>query len=350
MVNNERTLLPEHATITVQNAVSCYNKTMKNNEASPASQLPDQWDMDDVEFAPNSIEPGPARTDFIDAAQPGPAAPSSTETAPAESNLTDSTSTPEYPAVPESEKPNPAEATLERIAYWREEYDTVEHQFGEYRKQVKLGTLSADARYLASLKRYEEDASFNWQQMQRSTEAALNRRFISGLYATAAAQNYGRGIDPADTIEATSSVFYEERLRALEAAINADSDTSPEEKQAKHRLLNRTWQVVEKYIETTADWASSREGQNARRSAHNDMIAQLNSMNDLAEAYGTPRFTFRNFMKNDFEYNHIRDLGGALNHRAEYDRETVANYFQNVFHRDIVEQQRRQSRRDQLFR
>lgn len=244
-----------------------------------------------------------------------------------------------------------AEQLQSEITRWRKLYDDDEHSFAQYAKHIHPSTPEEKLRYRNRLLRAEHDASFSWRQMRASTNDAIREGVVSSdRYSIARAEGYGQGIDPTKTIEAASSMFYAERLRALEEAINADTDSTSETKQANHHLLNRTWQVVEKYIESTFDWASSHEGQNIRRSAHNGMIEQLNAMNDLAESYGTPRFTLRNFMKNDFEYSVARDRSGDLNHKAEYDRETVASYFQNVFQRNIAEQRRVQSRRDRLFR
>lgn len=150
-------------------------------------------------------------------------------------------------------------------------------------------------------------------------------------------------VKPEETIEAATGIFYEERAQVLNQAILEVAQT--EESQADSLVLRQTWRKVMDYIEAAADYEFLHRDynayQNMRRNCHNRMIQQLNDINHLAEKYKVERFTARDFMTNDFYYNSKRDPAGSLNHRADYDRESVLAYFKTAFRGDFASSERK---------
>lgn len=271
-----------------------------------------------------------------------------------------SADTSETPLTPEEEEQAYAEQILSDIARWRGHYDTAERDFIRYAKRVQPSTPEGMERYDARLLRAEHDAEFAWRQLQHSTRDAVSEHVISSTpYDVAYAQRYGEGINPGDTIEASTAKFYRERIQALNTAVRADDTISDEARRERIELLGGTWNVVYAYIEATyrpsgrADssyeiWQAE-DRQRERNSRHNDMIKHLNHLNDLAREYQVMPLTFRNFMANDatIGYQARRDRGNALWHKAEYDREVVANYFRKVFSKDISAEEAALARRMQ---
>ena len=308
-----------------------------NTTAQGNSSADSEWDMQDVAFAGETMTPQPdGESNPEEAAS---ATSSSTEVQPADS-----------PAAPEAD---PGAQALAAIKRWSGLYDDEEADFRRFATQRQgqdTSTPEAQQKYQDWLRRSEQMAQMAWQEMQRSTNDALAARAISGRYEVAQAQNYGQGIAPGDTIEAASAIFYQERMADLVGQLNADEDLSEAERQEKLRLLGGTWRRVSDYIESTSDLYDGYDGQRRRTAAHNAMIRQLNSLNDLAREYDLQPFTFRNFMTNDFVYDKSRDRSGVLNYIADHDRETVANYFRKVFARDIAREEEREKAKRRLFR
>ena len=65
----------------------------------------------------------------------------------------------------------------------------------------------------------------------------------------------------------------------------------------------------------------------ARNRAHNRSIEQLNAINGLAEKYGTPRLTFRNFRTKGY----LEKLPRAEDAIAENDRACLEAYYTVAF-------------------
>jgi len=291
---------------------------MNKLETNPGSSAPDtadnSWDMSDVEFSdtPNT-------------------------------NITLSSTD----NVIESQSSEIKADTLEDLEFWSNEYRQTEIQFSKFQKSTK--NLNHDKNYYQQLSAYEADQAYNWQRLTESTNSARSHGEVQDDYILARVQQL-RAVEPAETIEAASGAFFTERMANLRGAINNASDNAQEERDLK--FINNTWQRVYDYITAATDYESMHEShsqyQLVRRSRHNEMIKQLNGLNQLAEAYGTPRFTLRNFMTNDFYYRQANDKGGWLNIRANYDRETVLSYFKTVY-ADRIGQFERSAREIDLF-
>lgn len=240
-----------------------------------------------------------------------------------------------------AERPDPREQLRERVQYWSGEYTTVERQFAQY-AAAETTKVASDA-YFRSLRKYEEDAGFNWRQLEKSTAEAQTGRAVSGIYDTAQLQSIGTfTISPEKSIEAAVGCFYDERMSALQSSIESSPDLTPDERAQQVALLHDTWPRVNAYLQATGDYETLHDGPEGyenyhriRNTCHNQMIQQLNQLNDLARTHGLTPFTPRNFITNSFEYNSRFDRGGYLNSRAEYDRETVLSYFAQVFAKDF---------------
>lgn len=257
------------------------------------------------------------------------------------------------PTSPDEEEQTYAEQVLADIARWRDWYDDDERSFIGYSAKVHPKTPEEKSRYIDRLLRAEHDAAFNWQQMQASTREAVNEHIIPvGQYSIAYAQRYGEGINPGDTIEATSAILYDERIQTLSAAIKDSPDLTDEERRSELDQLRNTWSVVYAYIESTDDLYHDHSGQLRRNQCHNNMIRHLNQINDLARKYNTTPLTFRNFMPNDttFGYQSHLDKGGALWHKAEFDREIVASYFRKVFAKEFARENAARAARQRYMR
>lgn len=221
------------------------------------------------------------------------------------------------------------------VRYWSREYNDTEEQFARYNKQMPADKASHED-YRTTLAKYEEDIAYNWQRAEAATNKAMSEQLIRSPYELADTQGLGV-VEPHETVEAATGIFYEERMAELNSRVTATDPT--EETAAEQQLMRQTWRKVMDYVEASTDYDFLHMDydayQQTRRTCHNNMIRQLNALNLLAEKYGTTRFTPRNFMTNDFSYSARRDRGGRLNRRANYDRETVLAYFQTVFQKDF---------------
>lgn len=244
-----------------------------------------------------------------------------------------------------------------------EDYNTTEIQFTQYvarldeKKQLAANGAVAEMtpeeamrRYKVTLRHYEEDAALDWKLIQKARGELSGERRGIDMYTLADEQAIGK-VEPGETIEAASSIFYEERMAALQQQIEAGN--FGEQGETDMKTLKQTWRVVLQYIDAKVDYDLLHEDpvsyQNARRLSHNGMIRQLNALNDLARQYGTTPFTLRNFMTNDFHYESRRDKRGRLNHRAEYDRESVLAYFRSAFKGSFESAERRANNRERLL-
>lgn len=221
------------------------------------------------------------------------------------------------------------------VEYWSGEYNDTERQFARYSKTMPSDRAGRED-YRASLKKYEEDIRYDWQRMETVANRAMSSQLIHSPYELADTQRLGV-VEPHETVEAATGIFYEERIAALNERVLAAEPT--DETAAEQQLMRQTWRKVMDYIEAATDYDFLHMDYNAyqhtRRTCHNNMIRQLNALNLLAEKYDVQRLTPRNFMTNDFTYSAKYDRTGKLNHRANYDRETVLAYFQTVFRKDF---------------
>ncbi len=298
----------------------CYDKNMKSGETAPSGET-SSWDMSDVEFQGAA---GACETPEAAATVDGP----------------------EIITTPER-KYN----AMEEMQFWCQDYNDTEAQFAVYTSKLERdGSEDSERRYRITLRRYEEDAGLSWRNIQKEHRNLSGEYRGIGMYELADAQAIGK-VEPHETIEAASSIFYEERMAELQRQI--EDRAASEKTVADMSTLKQTWKKVLDYIDAKVDYDLLHDDpvsyQNARRMAHNSMIKHLNAINDLAREYGTTPFTLRNFMTNDFRYDSRRDKRGRLNHRAEYDRESVLSYFRSAFRSSFDGAERRANNRERLL-
>lgn len=255
----------------------------------------------------------------------------------------------EAAAVARSEQKAVVDAEDE-VRYWANNYNTTEGQFRQFCQRLRRGEWElGPERYRENVRRYENDLAIDWQRSEEAVADLRQRGRGNGMYELAALQQLGSGVEPEDTIEAASGIFYHERAEQLAQVLRAAGADG----EADLKTMGLTWRKVMNYLEATHDYDLLHEDyhsyQNGRRAAHNEMIRQLNTLNDLAERYQTPRFTIRNFMTNDFYYEARRDPGRALDHRANYDRESVMAYFALAFQQDFERERKRGERKERFY-
>lgn len=297
--------------------MSEFVKTPKNsNIDSPANS---DWDMSNVEFTGSGTTDNPALT--LSAAD----------------------------NVIEAQSPEIEVNPLEDLEFWSNEYRQAELQFAKFRQSAETQPSTDPQAYYRKLLNYEDDQAYNWQRLTEATNEARSQGEAQDDYTLANLQRLS-SIEPSETIEAASGVFFSERMSNLRRKIRASTNSDQATKDLD--FANDTWQRVYEYITAAIDYDLMRDSyhqyQLTRRSRHNDMIKQLNGLNDLAETYDSPRFTLRNFMTNDFYYRQGLDKGGWLNQRANYDRETVLAYFKTVY-QDQIRGFERSAREIDLF-
>ena len=252
-------------------------------------------------------------------------------------------------AVERSEQKSAVDAEDE-VRYWANNYNTTEGQFRQFCQRLQRGEWElSPERYRENVRRYENDLAIDWQRSEEAVADLRQRGRGNGMYELAALQQLGSGVEPEETIEAASGIFYHERAEQLAQVLRAAGADG----EADLKTMGLTWRKVMNYLEATHDYDLLHEDyhsyQNGRRAAHNEMIRQLNTLNDLAERYQTPRFTIRNFMTNDFYYEARRDPGRALDHRANYDRESVMAYFALAFQQDFERERKRGERKERFY-
>lgn len=136
---------------------------------------------------------------------------------------------------------------------------------------------------------------------------------------------------------------YDERLAALKEAIR-NSDLDDDEKGSRLHAMEYTKRRVLNHVDYACSrapdaWRYPREARRfdeARTLAHDKMIDQLNYLNEMAEASGTPRFTKKDYITK-------RELGKnptqAEKERASSDRREVEEYFDEVFSEEIEKEE-----------
>ena len=209
---------------------------------------------------------------------------------------------------------------VESVANWAGYYHDTERAFLKHRKHVSRPEYE-------DLEEWEDHAAISFNNMQKSEKGA----HFPSRYERDRVERIGT-LDPDESIEGYSGIFYQRRQRALNRAIE-DSDNEDKEKDIHagedlYRLVNEHLYYEHDYDTRQMD---PKYYQSKRRAAHNALINHLNHMNDLARKYGVRPFTFRNFEDNDFPYSEKLDIGGYTNGRAEFDRSAVEAYCRNAF-------------------
>lgn len=226
---------------------------------------------------------------------------------------------------------------LEDIRTWSAKYTEDERDFRKFVKHYREHSPEDAAKYEKRLLSYERDIKFHWEMLEDETADAMRSGLQLDLFGRAEAQQIGTNIvEPAETIEAALGAFYDQRMQELSEQIRTSADGGASEDLA---LVGRTWARVNDYLRASQDidllQMDATAYHRSRTLCHNEMIRQLNAINQLAKKYHTTPLTPRNFMTNDFPYQGRRDKGGWLNSRAEYDRETVLQYFTTAFQKDF---------------
>lgn len=234
--------------------------------------------------------------------------------------------------------------TREQVKLWSDFYRDAEYDFAKYAKTADLSTEEGLEKYRINVRNYEDEVRSSWSQMENATSKARRANAANDIYDIADLQRIGSGtLNAPESIEAASSIFYNERVAALKQKIEQNAAT-PEEAESQIDLLGNTWSKVKAYLDATKDIETMHSNINKyhshRNTSHNAMIRQLNQMNDLAEKYQTERFTPRNFITNDYEYNEYRDKNHELYRRTRYDRDSVLGYFTGVFSDEFLRSQK----------
>lgn len=246
------------------------------------------------------------------------------------------------------------EQSLAAVREWGDIYRDTEQDFAKYRAQADLSTPENRAKYEKTLVKYEDEIAWDWQTLRSNINAAKTSGAIKGLYEEAATSRVGgdSSVDPKDSIEAACGIFYQDRMAELVSRVDGGT-LSAEDKQSQKSLLGQTWQKVSRYLDAVGDMELQHENlseyERARKAAHNSMIEQLNNINDLARDYQVKPFTPRNFFDGNVPYNRYLDHNQSLRNRAEYDRDTVMNYFRTVFTRDFDRTDRETLRNSNLY-
>lgn len=152
----------------------------------------------------------------------------------------------------------------------------------------------------------------------------------------------------AETIEAQSAHFFHKRLNELLGAIRTSGN-----KDAK-RDIDIAFGLRETALEHI-NWRTMpiseirkygmKEADRARISAHNNLIIHFNTMNDLAEKYGTTRFTPRNFWFSNPDQKQPVDI----EKRMRNDRDIVEEYYQIAFEPEYRDAMKRFERDKDLW-
>lgn len=226
---------------------------------------------------------------------------------------------------------------VDEIRHWSQKYAEDERDFARFAERQQIATPEDRSKYEKRLLAYEHDIKFHWGMLEDETAAAMSDGLRLNLYQRAEVQQIGTStIEPSKSIEAALGVFYDQRMQELSDQIRSVNNADTAKDLA---LAGQTWKRVRDYLEASQDIELLQMDANGyhrtRTACHNNMIQQLNALNQLAQKYGTTPFTPRKFMDNNFAYNGRLDKGGWLNSRAEYDRETVMQYFTKAFQKDF---------------
>lgn len=229
--------------------------------------------------------------------------------------------------------------------HWAGEVRTVEKQFAEQlvRVEERGETQITEEEFLV----WERDAAEAWKRMREAeADAGLDPHERAVVERGAIA--YANPHENDKSIEGQSGIFYFARVRKLMDAIKAaenEADLATVKKfpdaVAEHLRFKYTPrdELGEEYDtgNPTSTWQRVDE---ARNRAHNNSIQQLNKLNELAEKYGTPRLTFRNFRTKGY----LQDLPDEEDKIAENDRACVEAYYTLAFRSEVARLVARQKR------
>lgn len=194
-----------------------------------------------------------------------------------------------------------------------------------------------------------------WEQELRDEWLRLEKSFDrAGIYdykeqarlSDSLIPNSYRGVDSPNvfkTIEAQSGNFYDDRrFELLQAINNSDDPEKEKDKEVIREFAGKVFAHVD-YVNTDNRFSDVNEGRSydiSRTAIHDDAIRCLNRLNDLAEKYGTTRFTPRNFWTSDKRSEEVREAKD----RAIYDRDIFEAYYYYAFRYDIEQELAKKSR------
>jgi hypothetical protein len=186
--------------------------------------------------------------------------------------------------------------------------------------------LKLQQKEIENLERYSPGFSFKTAEVAKATDPMIAYRGVNNP-------------EVAKTIEAQAGHYYDERKRALLEAIT-NSDKPEEEKQEDRRYIIGFWKLVVTHVDykhkknAFSDVSEGRAYDHARTEAHDAAVNGLNKLNDLAEKYGTRRFTVRNF------WDSKKRIGTSQEtiDRTRYDRDIVEEYYAIAFEYEIDEE------------
>lgn len=207
----------------------------------------------------------------------------------------------------------------ERLEQWSKDYRDTEVAFMKRKKDHYM--------MYEEFEKWEDDIAYTYERMKELEPAASD----GSRYKRDDIEQIG-SIDPRNTIEAEAGYYYKPRQNALIRAIeSSDSDT----KTMDLETVGLLYQFAGVHIYYERDFDTKRTDlatyNENRRKAHNDLINQLNSINDLARRYHVRPLTPRNFEDNSFVYNKEKDMYRNTDSRTDYDRTIVETYCQNAF-------------------
>ncbi len=241
------------------------------------------------------------------------------------------------------------EQAIESGRFWARELKTTERQFAN---QLKRSEDRSEAYIRESeFSAWEKDARDNWDHMKNAElDAGLSEHERAKMEASAIL--YLNPDECVRTIEAQSGNFYFSRMRKLLDAIEAAGELGKNDLEsakefpdavAEHLRFKFTPRdELRDEFDTGNPTTTWRRVDEARNRAHNNSIRQLNALNELAEKYGTPRLTFRNFRTKGY----LENLPMEEDRIAENDRATVEAYYTFAFRNEVtrlIAKQRRAS-------
>jgi hypothetical protein len=197
-----------------------------------------------------------------------------------------------------------------------------------------------------------EEEFVKWEQEYAQTWNRLQRDVHEGQMSMHAEAEAERQMFVSESridngIIAHSGKYFLKRSEELRDVIKASHDKT---KESDLRLIGTFLQTVMAHIkyrymtpmeirdEFGDDAADLHAYDQLRTASHNSIIKQLNSLNALADIYGTTRFTPRDFWTSE----NVKQTS-PISERMSYDRKLVTAYYTAAFGEEIEEQRRRNS-------
>ena len=190
-------------------------------------------------------------------------------------------------------KQDAKERAVEEIGFYAGEIWDLEVQF---RKQLERTEERGELQIKKEeFVRWETDYRDMWKKVQRQVGRG-NLSSDEEARAEAKMFLYSEGEDLATTVEAQAGLFFVERERALLRKIRENGGNEEDLAITRGFAKAVDEHLDFKYMsrEEISEYGYKNYDDN-RTVAHNKAIKQLNEMNELAEKYGTERFTPRDF-------------------------------------------------------